>query len=223
MKLGWIALTLVATCGSFPSFGSVDGFVAEPARSQPAGELIERTLAIVGGQVITLTDLQTTLALGLVDGVDTRDPIGSATPKLVDRLLVLREVQRYAPPEPADAAIADRLAQLRQHLSPEVFARTLEAGGFTEARLRAWIRDDLRIAAYLRQRFAAAGVPTDEDVSAYFNRRRDEFEKTNTAFEQAVPIIRERLADERRSELIDDWIAELRRRTAVVELWRTKN
>ena len=64
---------------------------------------------------------------------------------------------------------------------------------------------------------------TDEDVSAYFNRRRDEFEKTNTAFEQAVPIIRERLADERRSELIDDWIAELRRRTAVVELWRTKN
>ena len=54
----------------------------------------------------------------------------------------------------------------------------LDAGGFTEARLRAWVRDDLRIAAYLDQRFAAAGAPTDEEVAAYYAAHRDEFDES---------------------------------------------
>ena len=153
---------------------------AQPQRS----ELIERTLAIVAGQVITLTDLRTAVALGLVEGVTANDLVASGTPRLVDRLLVLREVQRYTPPEPEDAAIDERLAEIRTRLGPAALTQALEAGGFTEARLRAWIRDDLRIAAYLRQRFAATGAS---------------------------------------AEVVDDWIAELRRRTPVVELWRTKD
>ena len=40
--------------------------------------------------------------------------------------------------------------------------------GFTEVRLRAWVRDDLRTQAYLAQRFASASTPTDAEIAAAY-------------------------------------------------------
>jgi hypothetical protein len=206
------------------AFASVVAFVPRTSEAQGAGELIERTMAIVGNQVITLSDVRTAVALGLIAVSKDPDTISPATERLVDRLLILREVQRYAPPEPSDARIEEQLAAVRgRFATPALLAQALEAGGFTESGIRAWVRDDLRIASYLSQRFAAAVVPGDEEVTAYFTAHRDEFDRTQTLFESAAPIIRERLSAERRAELIDDWIADLRRRTPVAELWRLRN
>ena len=192
-----------------------------PSTAAAQGELIERTLAIVGGQVITLSDARTALALGLVDGTGEGDPTAAAAARLVERHLVLREVQRYAPPEPAPAAIDARVSAARQRFpSSEAFEQTLAEGGFTEERLRGWVRDDLRIQAYLEQRFAVAGIPTDQEISAYYNTHRSEFERAALSFDDASGTIRERLGAARRGELITDWISDLRRRAEVVELFR---
>jgi hypothetical protein len=142
--------------------------------------LIERTLAIVGGQALTLADVQTARALKLVEPADD---FNTATERLIERALVLREVDRYAPPEPDDVAIQQQLDRVRGQMTKDEFDRVLAAGGFTEARLRSWIRDDLRIAAYLNQRFASAGPQS-------------------------------------RADLVADWVAGLRRRTIVIELWK---
>jgi hypothetical protein len=143
--------------------------------------LVERTLAIVAGQAITLTDVQTARALALVDAPD----VPSATERLVDRALMLREVERYATPEPQPSSIDRRVHEIRERLGKDQFERVLASGGFTEPRLRVWIRDDLRIRAYLDQRFASAGA-----------------------------------AGQTRESLIADWMADLRRRTPIVELWK---
>jgi len=190
---------------------------------QPS-EMIDRTLAIVEGQVITLSDARTAIAFRLVELAGDGDSLDAAMPLLVDRLLVLREVQRYVPPEPAGAIVEERLASIRARFTTsDLFKLTLDAGGFTEARLRAWIRDDLRIAAYLDQRFAAAGIPSDDEVSAYYARKRETFDRERRTLEDAAPIIRAELAAERRAELIADWIADLRRRSSIVELWKVKD
>jgi hypothetical protein len=98
--------------------------------------------------------------------------------RLVERELMLREAERYAPEEPAAAAVTEQLMAAERRVGgAEPLAAVLRAGGFTEARLRAWVRDDLRIASYLGQRFAA---------------------------------------DDRRADLIADWISDLRRRSTVV-------
>jgi hypothetical protein len=144
-----------------------------------AQELVERTLAIVGGTAITLADARTAITLGLLE---TKD-VNVATEALVQRVLILREVERYAPPEPDATQIDARLAQIQSRIDAAELAAILSAGGFGDARLRAWLRDDLRIASYLDQRFAADGP-------------------------------------ERRQALIEDWVADLRRRTQVVELWK---
>jgi hypothetical protein len=157
------------------------GGASQPLRRQPpSGELVERTLAIVAGTAITLSDVRAAMALGLVEA--TRD-VDGATGELVERALKLREVERYAPPAPDAARIDAQLSGIRERLGAPQLQVVLAANGLTEARLRAWIRDDLRIATYLEQRFAADGP-------------------------------------ERRASLIADWVADLRRRTPIVELWR---
>ena len=187
------------------------------------GALIDRTLAIVGGEAVTLSDVHTALSLNLIESVDG-DRVNSATERLVERVLVLREVDRYAPPEPEDALVDERVSQLRvRFATADQLAQALAAGGFSVARVRAWLRDDLRIASYLNQRFAAVGPPTDEDARAFYGARRQEFERQQMTFEQAAPAIRQRLADDRRAQLIADWVIDLRRRTAVIELWKIKS
>ena len=121
---------------------------------QTGGIPIERTVAIVGGQAITMTDAQTAMVLGLVDA---SGDLTTAIERLVERTLILREVERYTPVEPTEARIDQRLDQLRGQVSASQWERTLAAGGFSEARLRGWLRDDLRITTYLDQRFSVTG------------------------------------------------------------------
>jgi hypothetical protein len=111
-------------------------------------------MAIVAGSAITLSDVRTAMALGLVP--DATDE-SAATSALVNRALMLREVERYAPPEPDPARIDARVAALHTRLDEAQLKNILAAGGVSDARLRAWLRDDERIAAYLDQRFAADG------------------------------------------------------------------
>jgi hypothetical protein len=181
------------------------------AVTQP--ELLDRTVALVGGQAITLSDVRAAMALGLIE--DRQATEAETIARLVDRELILREVQRYAPPPPEASAVEARLDDIRKRAKTPLSA-VFEKFGFTETRLRAWVRDDLRTEAYLAQRFASATVPGDAEVSAAYLRQRAEFDKAGMAFEQAAPIVRERLVAARRRELVVDWLSDLRRRTDVL-------
>jgi hypothetical protein len=182
-------------------------------------EILDRTLALVGGQPITLSDVRAAIALGLVEVDTSSDPIPGVTTQLIDRELILREVQRYSPVSPGDTAVETRLDEIRKRLGGgAALQRLLDLHGFTDVRLRAWVRDDLRTQAYLAQRFASASLPSDAEIAQAYIRSKAEFDKSGMTFEQASPILRERLIASRRRELIADWVSDLRRRTDVVIL-----
>jgi hypothetical protein len=73
-------------------------------------EIIDRVLAIVGGGVITQSDVTAAFELQLVTIEKTDDPIAAVLSQLIDQSLILIEVDRYAPPEPTTEAI-DRAAE----------------------------------------------------------------------------------------------------------------
>ncbi len=200
----------------------VAGTAAHAQTPAPAGaargteELLERTLAIVGGAVVTQSDVSLALALGLVEGPAAATP-ESALSALVDRWLLLHEVARFAPTEPAAAAVEARLAALRTRAGDaETVTRRLSEAGRAASYLTAWVRDDLRIAAYLEQRFASTGTPSEPDVTAYAQRQAAALEAAGLTGDAALAAARARLVQERRRELIADWLADLRRRTSVV-------
>ena len=66
-----------------------------------AQQLLDRIVARVNGVPVTLTDVKAAIALGIVVA-----PESAAIEQLIDRQLVLNEVARFVPPEPAAAAVA---------------------------------------------------------------------------------------------------------------------
>ena len=164
-------------------------------------EIIDRVLAILPGQIVTLSDVEAALDFGLVEPPSGDERIAGGLTALVDRMLMLNEVRRVVPPEPRPAAIDARLARMRQRFaSPEEFSRALSARGVDEAVLRLHAADDLRLASYLEERFSSAAQPTDEEIR------------------KAGEASRETLTSERRRSLIGAWAAELRRRADVTVL-----
>ncbi len=164
-------------------------------------EVIDRVLAILPGQIITLSDVEAALDLGLVEVPADEKLIAAALSVVIDRVLMLNEVRRVAPPEPSPAAVDARVERIRQRIGgPAEISRVLAARGLDDTVLRLYAADDLRLASYLEERFSAAAQPTDDEIR------------------QAGESARQRLTDDRRRALIGAWTAELRRRADVTVL-----
>lgn len=131
--------------------------LGRPAAAQP--ELIDRVLAVAAGEVITLSDVRAARELGRVDVGQAADPVRAVLSQLIDRALVLAEVNRFAPPEPSASTIDDAFdLVVVRFQSAQAFDTTLARLGIDRAFVRELLREDLRIRAYLDQRFTAATV-----------------------------------------------------------------
>src|SRR5262249_40612161 len=84
-----------------------------PARAVRADEIIERVLAGAGGDMIMMSDVRAARELGLIDPGPASDPDREVLTRLIDRALVLAEVDRYQPPEPAADAVDAQLAAIQ--------------------------------------------------------------------------------------------------------------
>jgi hypothetical protein len=152
------------------------------AHGQP-GELIDRVLAVAAGDVIMLSDVRAAQDFGLVEVSSTTDLVGAVLSRLIERALILDEVDRYSPPEPPPDAIEVALGAARARFATgNAFDAALARAGLDEQRLRALLRQNLRVQAYLGQRFSADSL-------------------------------------ERRQSMIDDWVAGLRRRADIMDLY----
>lgn len=146
-------------------------------------ETIDRVLAVVSGQLITLTDVIAARDLGLQSADGAADPVRAVLTKLIDRELVLVEVDRYAPQEPTVEAVDRELLRVRARFaSPAALDAALARSGIDEQHLRETLRQDLRVASYMDQRFTAS--------------------------------------EDRRQAAIVEWMAGLRRRADVIDLYR---
>jgi len=121
-------------------------------------EVIDRILAVVGGRPVTLSDVTAARQFGLVElPAGTADPVAYVIDRLIDRTLMLAEVDRFQPPEPDPAEVTVRVEALERRAgSQAAFDKALAVTGTTREQLRRHIRDDLRIITYLNQRFGAA-------------------------------------------------------------------
>ena len=145
-------------------------------------ETIDRVLAVVAGQLITLTDVTAALDLHLQTADGAADPVRAVLTKLIDRELILTEVDRYAPPEPTSDAVDREVQRVRARFpSQDALDAALARSGIDDKHLRETLRQDLRMRAYLDQRFTAGS--------------------------------------DRRQALVDDWMAGLRRRADVIDLY----
>ena len=188
------------------------------AAAAASAEVIDRVMAIVDGHLITLSDVHRAMTLHLVDRDGAPAGEAAALERLIDRVLILQEVERYAPPEPERAALDTQVSDVERGLGNGNLVSTLSAVDASEAWLRQWIRDDLRMRAYIEQRFAGAAEPTDEELENYFRQHPAEFTRNGQEMNEASArqLARTRVMATRRQVLVDDWLTGLRRRATIV-------
>lgn len=180
-----------------------------------AAEIIERVLAVVNGSIITLSEAHAAMRFGLVEGVDTMDAV---VDRLIDRRLALTEIDRYAPPEPPAETIDAALEAMRaKFASPDQLEAALAETGLTVVQLRRHARDELRIRAYEQERFGYAMQPSEEETLAYYRANPAPFTAGGVlrSFDDARADARAALLAERRSQLVREWLAGLRRRANI--------
>ncbi len=170
-----LAAALAAVVGPRPARGA----------EQPppdAGQLLDRVLAVVGGQVILLSDVRLFLETGLVEPSGAADPIPPALERLIERRLLLDEAARYIVEDPLPDEVDAGMRRIERRLGgPSALDAVLAASGYVRGGLEQVVRDDLRIERYLARRFPPPA----------------------TAAQQAV---------------IDDWLASLPARAAVIRV-----
>jgi hypothetical protein len=191
---------------------------AAHAPSAASAEIIDRVRATVGGHRILASDVAAARTFGLVDVEGAADPDAEALSRLIDRILVLTEVIRYAPPEPEDRAVTRELETVRARFDgPDAFSAALARVGLEETHLREWLRQDLRALAYLDQRFVVT-QPSEEEIAAAYGRDAARWARQGARLplEDVRPAIVRALVSERRAARVEEWLSGLRRRTAIV-------
>jgi hypothetical protein len=191
-------------------------------QTSPHTEVVDRVVVVVAGTPILASDVRAARLFG-IGGVPRSEEQAAAldlaaVSVLIDRRLMLAEVDRYAPPEPTDISVGEALRTVRGRFDSEAaFGAALETAGLDEAYLRGAIRDDLRIGAYLDQRFTVV-PPTEDEVREFFSTRPDRFMQGGRAvsFEDARPEVIDAFVDERRRTRVEEWLAGLRRRSQIV-------
>jgi hypothetical protein len=178
-----------------------------------AQQLLDRVVARVDGYAVTLSDVRAAIGLGIVEAAIEAVGVDA----VIERQLVLAEVARFAPPEPLPDAVEREAMRLRSHAGAQL-PGLMAATGLDDPRIREIARDNLRVEAYLNQRFGATVQLTEEEVLQYYRIHPDEFTRDGRLmpFAEAEPEARTRAAGERRAAMVGQWHRDLRARAEIV-------
>ena len=181
-------------------------------------DILDRVLAVVGSDVIMLSDVRTVTTFGLIP--DARNEADVLT-RLIDRALILAEVNRFIVPEPGVGVIEAKFDDLRSSFpTPEAFLHALAEVGMTETGLARVLLKGWRVENYLEQRFGSMVQPTETELAQYYRGQINHYSVSGERqpFDQIRDQVRRDLQEERQGVLIADWITRLSLRVKVTRL-----
>jgi hypothetical protein len=193
-----------------------------PAGAAPAPELLDRVLAVVSGSIITLSDARAAIDLGFVDVQRAHDPVAAALTWLIERRLALDEATRFETAERDIAAVDAAFGAVRRRFpSDEEWGRVKFRLGLTDDDIRTLVDENLQVQRYVEQRFATTVPASDLELQNYLSEHRADFMRGGQprAFDEARADVESRVAAERRKTSVAEWLARLRRRAEVSELY----
>ena len=186
------------------------------------GQLLDRTIAVVGSLPVTATEVELQLRLQALFNDALLDLSVESSKEALDRLIEQRlietDMQLAGVPPVEDRELDEAFDQLRgAQFGGLTFDRALARYGVGEPDVREFLRKQLRFARYVQFRFRAGLQADEEEIEqAYDLRFRN--------VESAPPLddVREELAqtvlDQQAERMLDERIRELRAETRVAFL-----
>jgi parvulin-like peptidyl-prolyl isomerase len=194
----------------------VIGLAAALAGTARAQQVVDRIVARVGDDIITLSDIQ---ELGryqqLVQGKE--QPQAERLRELIEQWVVQRDATLSGFRAPAKADVDKAFAELEKRFgSPKAFEARLKDLGLKESDARRMVERQLFLSRYLDFRFRAEVQVTESEIEGYYrNTLVPELKREGQPappLESVADRIREVLIERGISQRAEKWMDELRAR-----------
>jgi len=184
-----------------------------------AGALRPQTVnclvALVGGQPVTLLDLEVAREFGFFDPAlegAAGDPRLAVLEALIGQKAVLGMAREAVPTGPDDLDLA--LGALREKLGPAALAAKLRKFGLGEDDLRPYLEERLRYEKVVSARFSMTIPVSRGEAEAYY---RDVYVPEQRAkglapgpLETALPVLEARIREKARARNVAEWVRAVR-------------
>jgi hypothetical protein len=179
-------------------------------------ELVDRIVAAVNYDVITLSDLRQTMAFNSsFDATGGRPLIEAETIEgLINRRLLVQEAIRLRFDDVSDHEVDAELEKLRQRFgSDDAFREFVGRSALTEQQLRSLLRERLLVERFVAKKITLFTRVSHDEVRAYFTDHPDEFE--GRRFSEVEKEITQRIAEQLAGQQLDLYLADLRSRAEI--------
>lgn len=193
-----------------------------------AAVTVDRIAAVIDGQVLTVSEITQMVELRFFPrlGDSDDDYRREVLDALIAQALRYRDVERFGAQDIPRDTIEARLVEIRRRFASEAdFNAALARTELTLDELRALIKRQLQVEAYIQERFAPLVFVTNEEIEDYY---RGPWREQRRGRGLAVPPlsgvreeVRAALRLSRLQVEIDRWTSQLRARANVdVYAWR---
>jgi len=205
------------------------------------GQVIDRIVAVVNGEVVTLGQLRRALSVyesdrlaGLAggcnltsanDGLDHERHEMETLDCLIDGLLVFQYVRRFPQVDVTSSAISTEFQELAAtYPTRQDFEAEMRRWGFTTATLRRALERQLIVDGYIETRFREFVDISQQRIIAYYEEtlaaEMQRLGEPMPDMESVSDLITAILREEEVTRRIDEWITELRERAEILTyLW----
>ena len=181
-----------------------------------SAELVDRVVAAVNNDVITLSELQQAVAFNTeLGGKGSGRRLEQETREgLINGRLLLQEAYRLKFAEASEEEIAAEVGRLRQRLgSEDAYRAFLARTGLTEERLSRMLGDRLLVERFVEKKIGLFARVSRDEAQSYFEDHPEEFK--DQRFAQVQKSITALLSEQKVSQQLDQYIAELRDRAVL--------
>jgi parvulin-like peptidyl-prolyl isomerase len=189
---------------------------------------VDRIAAVVDQQVLTVSEVtqMVTIRFFARNDADEDDHRRSVLDALIAQALRFRDVERFGAQDIPRDTIEARLLEIQQRFASEAeFQAAVARAELTLDEVRALVKRQLQVEAYIQERFAPLVFISNDDVAAYYSgpwtRQRRERGLPVPPLETVREEIRTAVRSTRLQEEIGNWTTQLRARANVdVFAWR---
>jgi len=178
----------------------------------------------VNGSIVLESELEDSVRVQrLMSGGSAAVDRAAELERLIDRALIEQQMERSSMPEPSQAEVDARIAELRVQLQPNAdaaaWAALLASHGLSEADLRSHVALQLSVLRFVEMRFRPSVYVSEKDVEQYYQQifvpemRRSSADPPPLT--EVSARIREVLVQQRVDDLLSQWLRARRAQTVI--------
>lgn len=205
------------------------GFVLSLIALTASAATVDRVAATIDRQVLTVSEINQMAEIRFfprVSGQSDDDSRRAILEALIAQALRFRDVERFGAQDIPKDSIETRLADMqRRFASPADFTAALARAELTLDEVRALIKRELQVEAYIQERFAPMIFVSNEDIESTYagtwSQQRRERGLPVPPLAEVRDEIRALIRSRQLQQEIDKWTAQLRARANVdIYAWK---